>query len=156
MSKVKQFFADFKSFAMKGNVMDMAVGVVVGGAFSKIVTSLVNDIITPLIAFLTGDVALADLKYVITPAVVEAGVEIKPEAALMYGSFLQTVLDFLIIAFSIFCVLRLMMNAQKRLEALSRKKQQEEAAADQAAAEAAETELSLLQEIRDLLKEKKE
>ena len=156
MSKVKQFFADFKSFAMKGNVMDMAVGVVVGGAFSKIVTSLVNDIITPLIAFLTGDVALADLKYVITPAVVEAGVEIKPEAALMYGSFLQTVLDFLIIAFSIFCVLRLMMNAQKKLEALTRKKQQEEEAADQAAAEAAETELSLLQEIRDLLKEKKE
>ncbi len=157
--KIKQFFADFKAFAMKGNVMDMAVGVVVGGAFSKIVSSLVADIITPLIALLTGDVALADLKWVINPAVVEAGVEIKPEAALMYGNFLQTVIDFLIIAFSIFCVLRLMMNAQKKFEALTKKKQAEEeaqeAAEEEAAAVATETELTLLQEIRDLLKKEK-
>lgn len=160
MSKFKQFFADFKAFAMKGNVLDMAVGVVVGGAFSKIVSSLVADIITPLIALLTGDVALADLKWVISPAVIEAGVEVKPEAALMYGNFLQTVLDFLIIAFSIFCVLRLMMNAQKRFEALTKKKQAEEEAeedaAEEAAADTAEAQLALLQEIRDLLKESKQ
>ena len=149
---MKQFFADFKAFALKGNVFDMAVGVVVGGAFSKIVTSLVNDIITPLIAFLTGDVALADLKYVITPAVIEAGVEIQPEAAIMYGNFLQTIIDFLIIAFSIFCILRIMMNAQKKLELLHKK---EEDVKEEEAEEVAETELSLLQEIRDLLKEEK-
>lgn len=160
MSRFKQFFSDFKAFAMKGNIMDMAVGVVVGGAFSKIVSSLVADIITPLIALLTGDVALKDLKWVINPAIIENGVEIKPEAALMYGNFLQTVLDFLIIAFSIFCVLRIMMNAQKKFEALVKKQKAEEEAAEdaaeEAAAEAVETELTLLQEIRDLLKEQKQ
>ena len=148
--KIKQFFEDFKAFALKGNIFDMAVGVVVGGAFSKIVSSLVADIITPLIALLTGDVALADLKWVINPAVIENGVEIKPEAALMYGNFLQSVLDFLIIAMSIFIILRLMMTAQKKLEAL--KKKQVEQEAEEAAAASADTELSLLCEIRDLLK----
>lgn len=149
--KIKQFFEDFKAFALKGNIFDMAVGVVVGGAFSKIVSSLVADIITPLIALLTGDVALADLKWVINPAVFENGVEIKPEAALMYGNFLQTVLDFLIIALSIFIILRLMMTAQKKLEAL-KKKQVEEEAKEEDTAAPVDTELSLLSEIRDLLK----
>lgn len=150
---MKKFFQDFKAFAMKGNIMDMAVGVVVGGAFGKIVTSLVNDIITPLIAFITGNVALTDLKWIITEGVMEGETIIQPEVAVMYGNFLQTVIDFLIIAFSIFCVLRLMMNAQKKLEALSKKKQEEEAAAEEVATE---TELTLLQEIRDLLKDKEE
>ena len=142
---MKQFFKDFKAFAMKGNILDMAVGVVVGGAFSKIVSSLVADIITPLIALITGDASLADLKWVITPAT-----DVQAEVALTYGNFLQTVLDFLIIAFSIFCVLRLMMNAQKKLEALTKKKQEEEQAEEETVS--ADTELSLLTEIRDLLK----
>lgn len=146
--KVKQFFADFKAFAMKGNILDMAVGVVVGGAFSKIVSSLVADIITPLIALITGDVALKDLKWIFHAAVVENGVEITPEVALTYGNFLQAVLDFLIIAFSIFIILRLMMTAQKKLEQL-KKKEIEEEKAEQAPAD---TELSLLTEIRDLMK----
>ena len=147
--KIKQFFADFKAFALKGNILDMAVGVVVGGAFSKIVSSLVADIITPLIALITGDVTLADLKWVIHPAVMENGVEIQPEAALLYGNFLQTVLDFLIIALSVFVILRIMMNTQKKLESLRKKKEEAEEAAEEVAAE---TELSLLTEIRDLLK----
>ena len=142
---MKQFFQDFKAFAMKGNILDMAVGVVVGGAFSKIVSSLVADIITPLIALITGDASLADLKWVITPAT-----DVQAEVALTYGNFLQTVLDFLIIAFSIFCVLRLMMNAQKKLEALTKKKQEEEQVEEESIS--ADTELSLLTEIRDLLK----
>ncbi len=152
--KIKQFFEDFKAFALKGNILDMAVGVVVGGAFSKIVSSLVADIITPLIALATGDVALADLKWVINPAVIENGVEIKPEAALMYGNFLQTVLDFLIIALSIFIVIRLMMSAQKKLESL--KKKEIEQAKEEEAAAPADTELSLLTEIRDLMKAKEQ
>ena len=148
--KMKQFFADFKAFALKGNILDMAVGVVVGGAFGKIVSSLVADIITPLIALITGDVALTDLKWVFREAVVDsAGIVTTPEVALLYGNFLQTVLDFLIIAFSIFIILRLMMTAQKKMESLKKKKEEEEAAAEEVAAE---TELSLLTEIRDLLK----
>ncbi len=149
--KVKQFFADFKAFALKGNILDMAVGVVIGGAFSKIVTALVNDVITPLISLITGDAALTDLKWVIHTAVVENGVEVAPEIAVLYGDFLQTVLDFLIIAFSIFVILRMMMTAQKKLEALKKKEVEEEKAEEEVAVD---TELSLLTEIRDLMKAK--
>ena len=146
---MKKFFSDFKEFAMKGNIMDMAVGVVIGAAFGKIVTSLVNDIITPLISLLTGAVSLNNLKYVFKPEVFhfEDGEKIidQAEIALSYGNFLQAVIDFLIIAFSIFVVLRLIMNAQKKLESL-RKKEEEEAEE-----EAEETELSVLKEIKELL-----
>jgi len=152
--KIKQFFADFKAFALKGNILDMAVGVVVGGAFSKIVTALVNDIITPLIALITGDVALKDLKWVFSEAVVDAaGVVTTPEVALTYGNFLQTVIDFLIIAFSIFIILRVMMSTQKKLDSLKKKEEEAEEAAEEAATE---TELTLLTEIRDLLKGKED
>lgn len=150
---MKKFFSDFKAFAMKGNIIDMAVGVVVGGAFSKIVTSLVNDIISPLISFATGKVMLTDLKWVISAAQFDsAGVEIKPESALMYGNFIQTIIDFLIIAFSIFLVLRIIMNAQKKLEDLSKKKEEEVAAVEEAPSEPVEDELAVLKEIRELLK----
>ena len=150
---MKKFFSDFKAFAMKGNIIDMAVGVVVGGAFSKIVTSLVNDIISPLISFATGKVMLTDLKWVISAAQFDsAGVEIKPESALMYGNFIQTIIDFIIIAFSIFLVLRIIMNAQKKLEDLSKKKEEVVEEAPAAPAEPVEDELAVLKEIRELLK----
>ena len=150
---MKKFFSDFKAFAMKGNIIDMAVGVVVGGAFSKIVTSLVNDIISPLISFATGKVMLTDLKWVISAAQFDsAGVEIKPESALMYGNFIQTIIDFLIIAFSIFLVLRIIMNAQKKLEDLSKKKEEVVEEAPAAPAEPVEDELAVLKEIRELHK----
>ena len=141
---MKKFFADFKAFITKGNIIDMAVGVIIGGAFGKIVTSLVNDIITPLISILTGKVSLTELKWVINEAVLdEAGAVVTPELALTYGNFLQNIIDFLIIAISIFVVLRIMVTAQKKLESLKKK---EEPAAP------AETELSVLKEIREMLK----
>jgi large conductance mechanosensitive channel len=150
---MKKFFSDFKAFAMKGNIIDMAVGVVVGGAFSKIVTSLVNDIISPLISFATGKVMLTDLKWIISAAQFDsAGVEIKPESALMYGNFIQTIIDFLIIAFSIFIVLRIIMNAQQKLEELTKKKEEVVEAAPEVPSEPVEDELAVLKEIRELLK----
>ena len=145
---MKNFVNDFKAFIMRGNIVDMAVGVVVGGAFGKIVTSLVNDIITPLISLATGTVSLVDLKAVLRPEVLnEAGEVAVTELAIKYGSFLQNIIDFLIIALSIFCVIRVMMNVQKKLEALKKK----EEVAEEAPAEPAETELSVLKEIRDKL-----
>ena len=148
---MKNFFGDFKSFIMKGNIVDMAVGVVIGGAFGKIVTSLVNDVITPLISMATGKVMLTDLKWVIKEAVLnEAGEILKNEVALTYGNFVQTVIDFLIIAFSIFVVLRIMVNAQKKLESL--KKKEEVVEAEKAPEAPKEDELSVLKEIRDMLK----
>lgn len=149
---MKNFFSDFKAFIAKGNVLDMAVGVIIGGAFGKIVTSLVNDIITPLISLATGSVNLTDLKAVLREAVLnEAGEVAVAEIAIKYGSFLQVVIDFLIIALSIFCFLRIMMGMQKKLEAL--KKKEEEAPAP-APEEPKETELSVLMEIRDKLTSK--
>ncbi len=119
---MKQFFEDFKKFISKGSILDMAIGVVIGGAFGKIVTSLVNDIITPLISFLTGKVMLSDLKWVFHEAILDAqGKIIRAESALTYGNFLQAIIDFMIISFSIFLVLRFIMNAQKKIEALTKK-----------------------------------
>lgn len=147
---MKKFLSDFKAFALKGNIVDMAIGVVIGGAFGKIVTSLVNDIITPLIGLLTGNISLADLKIVLAPAVLDAAGEVAtPELAITYGAFLQTVIDFFIIALSIFVVMRVAMNAHKKLEDMKKKEEEiEEAAAE----EEKDTELSVLLEIKELLK----
>ena len=147
---MKKFFSDFKNFAMKGNIIDMAVGVTIGGAFGKIVTSLVNDIITPLIGLITGGGTLADLKHVFSEAVVdEAGAVVVPENALLYGQFIQNIIDFLIIAFSVFLVLKIFMGAKEKMEKLRKKEEvQEEEAVP------APTELEVLSEIRDLLKNK--
>ena len=150
---MKKFFEDFKAFALKGNIVDMAIGVVIGGAFGKIVTSLVNDIITPLIGLMTGNISLAELKVILAPAVLDAvsGEVVTPELAITYGAFLQTIIDFLIIALSIFCVMRVAMNARKKLEDM--KKKEEEAPAEEEAAPA-DTELSVLLEIKELLSNK--
>ena len=146
---MKNFFKDFKAFITKGNIFDMAVGVVVGGAFSKIVTSLVNDIITPLISMLTGKVSLVELKHVLVEGVEKTETTAAvAEVSIKYGQFLQNIIDFLIIALSIFIVIKVMMNAQKKLEALRKK---EEEVIEEAPAEPAETELSVLKEIRDKL-----
>lgn len=133
---------EFKKFAFKGNVLDMAVGVIIGGAFGKIVTSLVNDIIMPFFGFITAGMDFNKLKHILSPAKVVAGEIVKPEAAIMYGSFIQNVIDFLIIAFSIFVVVKIMnhkRDAQKKA---------------QPAVPPAPTEAELLAEIRDLLQEK--
>ena len=105
---MKQFFKDFKEFAMRGNVVDMAVGVVIGTAFGKIVSSLVSDIIMPALSLITGRVSLQDLSFTLP-----TGEGMEP-IVLKYGVFLQSVLDFLIIAFSIFVVIKLITQKEKR------------------------------------------
>ncbi len=151
-----KFIEDFKAFALKGNVVDMAVGVIIGGAFGKIVTSLVNDIIMPPIGVLTGGVDFKDLKVVIkeaTPAVLdEAGNEVTAAAeavTLNYGMFIQNVIDFLIVALAIF----FMIKGIAKLSAMAKKKE-EEKAEEAAAAPEPSAEEKLLTEIRDLLKNK--
>jgi large conductance mechanosensitive channel len=135
------FMKDFKEFALKGNVVDLAVAVVIGGAFGKIVTSLVNDIIMPLIGLLTGGMDFSDKKVILSPAVVDAaGKVVKPENALTYGSFINAVIMFLIIAFSIFIVMRGFIKLQKKKEEAP------------AAPPEPSNEEKLLTEIRDLLK----
>lgn len=151
---------EFKTFALKGNVVDMAVGVIIGGAFGKIVTSLVNDIIMPPLGVLLGGKNFADLGWVIKkaqPAVLdEAGNVVTPEVAEVlwkYGSFIQVCIDFLIIAVSIFVLIKVV----NKLTSL--RKKEEEAASEPEPAPVPEPEPSkeelLLTEIRDLLKEKK-
>ena len=132
------FIQDFKAFALKGNVVDMAVGVIIGGAFGKIVTSIVNNIIMPPIGVLTGGVDFTDLKLVIKEAEGEA-----EAVTLNYGQFIQDIVDFLIIAFCIFLMV-------KGIAALNRKKEEEAAAPAPAPEPSAEE--KLLTEIRDLLK----
>lgn len=144
---------EFKTFALKGNVVDMAVGVIIGGAFGKIVTSLVNDIIMPPLGVLMGGVDFKDLGVVIKEGV--AATDTTPEVAEVvwkYGAFVQQVVDFLIIAISVFVMIKLI----NKLSTL--RKKEEEAAAAPEPAPAPEPEPSkeevLLAEIRDLLKNK--
>lgn len=143
---MKKFFSDFKEFAMKGNVVDMAVGVIIGAAFGKIVTSLVNDIIMPVVGVLTGGTNFSEYKYVIHEAVKNGTEVITPEVAITWGAFIQTIVDFLIIAFCIFVAIKFISN-------LRRDKAAEAAAEAEAAPEPEPTkEEVLLTEIRDLLK----
>lgn len=139
-----KFISDFKEFAMKGNIIDMAVGVIIGGAFGKIVSSLVNDIIMPCTSLLTGGDGYKNLKVVLTPAreATADGVAAVEEVAINYGMFIQNIVDFLIVAFSIFVALRVIMKFKK-------KEIKEEAAAP---APAGPTQEELLTQIRDLLK----
>lgn len=130
-----KFLKEFKDFAMKGNVMDMAVGIIIGAAFGKIVSSMVNDVIMPPLGLLVGGVNFTDLKIVMKSAIGD-----DPAVTLNYGNFLQVTFDFLIVAFAIFIVIKA-MNA-------ARKKQEEEPPAPPAPSK----EEVLLTEIRDLLK----
>ncbi len=140
---MKKFIAEFKEFAMKGNVVDMAIGVVIGAAFGKITTSLVNDVIMPLISRITGGVDFSGWKWVLKAAEVdETGAETAAEIAVNYGSFIAVVLDFLIIALVLFMVVK----AINKLRSIGKK----EEPADEEPAPTAE---ELLTEIRDLLKE---
>lgn len=142
---MKKFINEFKEFAKKGNVIDMAVGVIIGGAFGKIVSSLVNDIIMPLITMLTGAADFTSLSIVLKEPIVEGGKTISEGIFLNYGSFLQNVIDFLIIAFVIFVMLKFIM----KLSNLRKKEEVEEVIEEKGPS----TE-ELLAEIRDLLKEK--
>ncbi|WP_321517923.1 large-conductance mechanosensitive channel protein MscL [uncultured Bacteroides sp.] len=136
------FLQEFKAFAMRGNVIDMAVGVIIGGAFGKIVSSLVADVVMPAIGIFVGGVNFKELKWVIKEATYSANGKVLTNATtLNYGNFLQSTFDFIIIAFAIFLFIKFMAR-------LNRKK--EEAPVTPAPSK----EESLLAEIRDLLKEK--
>ena len=142
---MKKFMNEFKTFAMRGNVIDLAVGVVIGGAFGKITTSIVNDIIMPCISMLTGGVNFADWKIVLKEAVANAEgvIDSTTEVAILYGNTIAIILDFIIIAFAVFCMV-------KAINSLHRKK--EEAPAAPPAPPEPSNEEKLLTEIRDLLK----
>lgn len=143
---MKKFFSEFKEFAMRGNVVDMAVGVIIGGAFGKIVTSLVNDIIMPGIGVLTGGANFSEFKFVLQQQVIDGATQevLTPEVAITWGAFVQTIVDFLIIAFCIFLAIKVMNNFMR--------KKKEEPAPEPAPAEPTKEE-QLLTEIRDLLKD---
>jgi len=131
---------EFKEFAVRGNVIDLAVAVVIGAAFGKIVTSLVDDLIMPIVGYLTGGIDFSYMRYVIKPG--DPANEI-PEVAIMYGNFINVIIQFLIIAFAIFMVVKL-------LNSLKRKEEIKEAIEDPTPA--GPTQEELLAEIRDLLK----
>lgn len=150
-----KFISEFKEFAMKGNVVDMAVGVIIGGAFGKIVSSMVNDIIMPLVTLCTGGVNFAEKKIILRHAtdeagnvlsqadmqtLTDAGTAFNPEVYLTWGVFVQSIVDFLIIAFCIFMAIRFMNKLKKKTQ---------EAEAEPAGPTKEE---ELLTEIRDLLK----
>lgn len=112
---MKKMLQEFKTFAMRGNVVDMAVGIIIGGAFGKIVSSVVGDLIMPAVGLLVGGVNFTDLKIVMKDAVLEGDKVITPAVSLNYGNFIQVVFDFLIIAFAVFLLI-------KGINALNRKK----------------------------------
>ena len=139
-----KFIQEFKDFAVKGNAVDMAVGVIIGGAFGKIITSIVDDIIMPPIGWLIGGVKFSDLKIQL-PEVHLPGVELMHSVSFKYGNFLQNVFNFIIIAFCVFLLV-------KAINKLSQKKKEEPAAPAPEPEPTAEE--KLLSEIRDLLKNK--
>lgn len=150
--KAKGFMGEFKAFIARGNVLDMAVGVIIGGAFGKISTSLVNDVIMPLISVLTGGVDFSNWKIVLKAAVAGAdgAIDASTEIAIRYGAFLATILDFLIIAFAVFLMLKAINGFHDKL-----KKAEEEAPAKEPAPPEPSNEEKLLTEIRNLLKARK-
>ena len=137
---MKKIFKEFGDFIKRGNVIDLAVAVVIGGAFSAIVTSLVNDIIMPVIGMITGGIDFSGLKATVG------------DATLAYGSFIQAVINFLIIAFVIFMVVKAMNTASEKVSKLKHKKGEEETKEEPAPKS---DEVILLEEIRDLLKKSK-
>ena len=144
---MKKFFAEFKEFISRGNVMDMAIGVILATAFGKITTSLVNDVFLPFLGWLIGDIDLAALNIQLSPAVVQNGEVVKEAVVLGLGTFISAVLDFILIAFIVFSIVKALNAAKRKLE-----KPAEPAAP---AAPEPSNEEKLLTEIRDLLKNQK-
>lgn len=157
---MKKFFKEFKDFIQKGNVLDLAVGIIIGTAFNKIVSSLVNDIIMPLVGLIGGK-NIQDAKLELVPAVIEGEVVVEKAVTLNYGNFIQFIIDFLIIAFTVFIIVKVVKGMQRRAEAaktriVKRNDKGEVVDAVEVPAEPVEvkpTSEELLTEIRDLLKE---
>lgn len=145
---MKKFFNEFKTFISRGNVMDMAIGVIIATAFGKITTSLVGDVFMPLIGWLIGDVDLSQLNITLSPAVLNEAGEVTKEAVVIgVGTFLSTVIDFLLVALIVFCILKAFNAAKSRLEKPAPEAEPEE----EEEPEPTKEEI-LLTEIRDLLK----
>lgn len=142
---MKKFFSEFKEFISRGNVMDMAIGVIIASAFGKITTSLVNDVFMPFIGWLIGGIDLTQLNITLAPAVLDEAGEVVNEAVVIgIGTFLTTVIDFILVAFVVFLVVKTFNAAKKRLEKPAEPEPEAEP-------EPTKEEL-LLTEIRDLLK----
>ena len=154
----KGFFTEFKEFITKGNVLDMAVGVIIGNSFKAIVTALTDKILMPVITWIVGDKALDELKYVLKPAELnDAGEVVVAENAIQYGVFIQAIIDFLLVALVLFVIIKSAVAFQKKREALMKKlaKEKEEAVEEEPAAPAEpsieEKNAEVLKEIRDIL-----
>ena len=147
---MKKFFDEFKAFAMRGNVIDMAVGVVIGGAFGKISTSIVNDIIMPLVSMLTGGIDFTAWKLVMKQAELAAdGSVVAPEVAINFGNTVAVIVDFIIVAFAVFCMVKALNNLHRKKEEPAPQPEPEPEPVPPAP-----TAEELLCAIRDLLKEK--
>ncbi|MGE4453888.1 MAG: large-conductance mechanosensitive channel protein MscL [Sphaerochaeta sp.] len=146
MAEKPKMIAEFKKFITRGNVIDMAVGIIIGTAFKEIINSLVKEIIMPLIGLLLGRVSFTDLKIIIAEATEQTS-----EVAIMYGNFIQKIIDFLIIAFVIFMMVRAINRIRERIEAKKRAQEKAEEAA--APPPPTPADIVLLTEIRDLLKQ---
>lgn len=155
---MKKFFEEFKQFIARGNVLDLAVAVIIGGAFSKIINSLVKDVLMPVISIFVGSEGFENFKYVITPANPDLNIQ---ENAIMYGLFIQNIIDFLVIALVIFIIIRMFTRVMEKVnhkrleeerialeEAEKKKKEQEELDKDKPTVE------SLLVDIKELLEKK--
>lgn len=138
----KSFIQEFKAFISRGNVIDMAVGIIIGSSFTAIVTSLVNDVVMPVIGVVIGGINFSDLKWVLKP-----GTEEIAEVAIKYGSFIQAIINFLLIALVVFTIVK-MINKMRDMAA----KKEEEKPAEPAAPPQPSEEVLLLREIRDSLK----
>lgn len=144
---MKKFLNEFKTFIARGNVMDMAIGVIIATAFGKITTSLVNDVFMPLIGWLIGEIDLAQLNLTLSPAVVNEAGEVTKEAVVIgIGTFLTTVIDFVLVALIVFCIIKTFNAAKKKLEKPAEPEPEKDP-------EPTKEEV-LLTEIRDLLKNK--
>ncbi|HKM02965.1 MAG TPA: large conductance mechanosensitive channel protein MscL [Bacilli bacterium] len=150
---MKKFFTDFKAFITRGNILDLAVGLIIGSAFTAIVKSLVNDLLMPIIGLLGGK-SIGEWKYVFKPAVIEGGVVVTAEHALYYGNFIQAVIDFVLIAFVLFLIIRVLMKLNEAKENLKARTLKEAEAPVPVPVEepAPSAEIVLLTEIRDALK----
>ncbi len=150
-NKTKGFIAEFKEFISRGNVLDMAVGVIIATAFGKITTSLVNDVFMPLIGWLIGEIDLSTLNITLSPEQLAADGTVAKEAVVIgIGTFVSAIIDFVLVALIVFVMIKAFNNAKEKAERL-RNKEKEAAAAEEPAPEPSE-EVKLLTEIRDLLK----
>ena len=153
--KAGGFVSEFKTFIARGNVVDMAVGVIIGGAFGNISKSLVNDVVMPAISMLTGGLNFESWKLVLKEAVLDAeGAVVSAEVAMNFGLFLSTIVDFLITALAVFCVIKVINGMRAKAEAAKKQKEAAEPETPPAPPEPSAEE-KLLMEIRDLLKERK-